>query len=315
MAAVAAQLPDTPSSTLRGHQGPVRAVRFNNNGNYCLSCGSDKIIKLWNPHSALSIKTYKGHGQEVLDIAATLDNSRLASGGTDKMIILWDVGTGQIIRKFRGHSGAINSIAFNDECTVIVTGSYDATIRTWDTRSRRYDPIQVLDEASDSISSVKVSNHEIISGCIDGKVRLYDLRAGKMNEDYIGPPVTSVSYSKDGQCILTSCLDNTLRLLDKDSGQLLNEFTGHKNSDYKIDSCFTHTDAHVVSGSEDGYIFIWDLVEGSVVTKLNANLSKRDIIYSLAFHPREPYLLTASAFGDIIFWKKSDNEGCTEDGS
>ena len=31
--------------------------------------------------------------------------------------------------------------------------------------------------------------------------------------------------------------------------------------DYKLDSCLTHDDAHVVSGSEDGRVCFWDLVE------------------------------------------------------
>ena len=36
-------------------------------GNYCLTCGGDKTVKLWNPHTGLLVKTYVGHGQEVLD--------------------------------------------------------------------------------------------------------------------------------------------------------------------------------------------------------------------------------------------------------
>ena len=38
-------------------------------------------------------------------------------------------------------------------------------------------------------------------------------------------------------------------------------YKGHKNSDYKLDSSLSHDDAHVVSGSEDGRICFWDLVE------------------------------------------------------
>lgn len=30
-------------------QSAVRAVRYNVDGNYCLTCGSDKSLKLWNP--------------------------------------------------------------------------------------------------------------------------------------------------------------------------------------------------------------------------------------------------------------------------
>lgn len=38
-------------------------------GNYCLTCGSDKSLKLWNPHKGTALRTYQGHGYEVLDAA------------------------------------------------------------------------------------------------------------------------------------------------------------------------------------------------------------------------------------------------------
>ncbi len=34
-------------------------------GNYCITCGSDKTLKLWNPTRGLVLKTYSGHGYEV----------------------------------------------------------------------------------------------------------------------------------------------------------------------------------------------------------------------------------------------------------
>ena len=89
---------------MKGHQGAVRAVRFNHDGNYCLTCGSDKLLKLWNPHKAVLLKTYSGHGYEVLDAVGSSDNSRLASCGADKTVVQWDVATGQILRRFRGHT-------------------------------------------------------------------------------------------------------------------------------------------------------------------------------------------------------------------
>ena len=42
---------------------------------------------------------------------------------------------------------------------------------------------------------------------------------------------------------------------------MLAEFTGHKQSEYKLDSGLLSSDAQVVSGSEDGKAVIWDLVE------------------------------------------------------
>lgn len=40
-------------------------------------------------------------------------------------------------------------------------------------------------------------------------------------------------------------------------------YDGHVSSSYKLDSCVSHTDAYIVSGSEDGKICFWDLVEVS----------------------------------------------------
>lgn len=66
-----ADLPRTEANVLRGHEGAVLAARFNWNGEYCLSCGKDRTIRLWNPHRGLHIKTYKSHGREVRDVHVT----------------------------------------------------------------------------------------------------------------------------------------------------------------------------------------------------------------------------------------------------
>lgn len=47
-------------------------------------------------------------------------------------------------------------------------------------------PIQVLEEAKDSVSSVHVVGHEIVTGCVDERMRIYDLRMGTVYVDCIG---------------------------------------------------------------------------------------------------------------------------------
>ena len=74
-------------------------------------------------------------------------------------------------------------------------------------------------------------------------------------------PVTSVCLSGDGNCLLVGTLDSTVRLLDRDKGHLLSSYSGHQNVKYKLDSRLSNTDAHVLSGSEDGSIHIWELVQ------------------------------------------------------
>jgi mitogen-activated protein kinase organizer 1 len=64
-------LPTKEAAVLRGHEGAVLAVRFNHDGKYCLSCGKDRTLRLWNPHNGLHIKTYSGHAREVRDVAVS----------------------------------------------------------------------------------------------------------------------------------------------------------------------------------------------------------------------------------------------------
>ncbi|XP_072704402.1 WD repeat domain-containing protein 83 isoform X2 [Ciconia boyciana] len=294
------ELPRRRVRTLECGQGAVRAVRFNVDGNYCLTCGSDKTLKLWNPHKGTALRAYQGHGYEVLDATGSFDNSQLCSCGADKTVVLWDVATGQVVRKYRGHAGKVNCVQFNEEATIIVSGSIDSTVRCWDCRSRHPDPVQVLDEAKDGVSSVKVSDHEILSGSVDGRIRRYDLRAGQLYSDYVGSPITSVCFSKDGQCALAASLDSTLRLLDKETGELLGEYTGHRSTAYRLDCVLSEQDTHVGSASEDGNVYFWDLVEGSLALSLAVG---RGVVQSLSFHPTLPCLLTATE-GHVQLWRE-----------
>ena len=79
--------------------------------------------------------------------------------------------------------------------------------------------------------------------------------------------IISVSLSHDGNCLLAGCLAGKasarLVLLEKATGELLNEYRGHDNESYAVDSTFANTDAYLASGSESGTVHFWDLVEVS----------------------------------------------------
>ena len=88
-------------------QGAVRAVRFNTDGDYVITCGSNKTIRLWtsviskelnNQKRPKLLTTYAGHGNEVLDARGSCDNGQIVSCGLDKAVILWDVGSGKVLR-------------------------------------------------------------------------------------------------------------------------------------------------------------------------------------------------------------------------
>lgn len=293
---------------LIGHTASINSIRYTTDGNYCMTCSDDRSLKLWNPHkddpnkvgNALSIKTYSGvHGYSIQDVVISSDNNKFASAGGDRVTFLWDVGTGRVIRRIQGHSQRINCLEMNEDSTILLTGSYDKTVKVWDLRSNMRDPMQSLDDFKDSVTSIKKTNHQIISSCVDGKLRIYDLRFGSLQTDSYSDPITSLAVTNDKNCTLSSCLGSTIMLTEMATGRLLQFYRGHVNEAFKVETCITNDDSRVMAGSEDGSIYMWDLVDAHIMTRHKAHTKA---VSSIQYHPSQSVFLTASFDGSAKCW-------------
>lgn len=330
--------PITPIARLTGHTGPVHAVAYSSgSASYILTGSADRAIRLYNPVKAPTHSTaptnpasyppglitkYSAHGYEVLSIDVNEDNDRFVSTGGDKTVFLWDVQTAQTVRRWMGHAGRINRGVFSgDGDSVIVSASYDGTVKIWDVKSNANKPIMTFDEAKDSVTDVVVDDGEIISGSVDGRVRSYDLRMGMCEVDVIGHPITSLSLSKKGTELLVSSLDSTVRLMDRTNGQLLKAYRDDAfvNTDLRVRSTLGLNDSVVVSGSDDGMVFAWDLLEGECLHKFKhsqmrelqgkgTNVSakgKKDVVSAVAFCPLRKEWASAGGDGNVVVWGMS----------
>ncbi|XP_030383716.1 WD repeat domain-containing protein 83 isoform X1 [Scaptodrosophila lebanonensis] len=278
--------------TIDCKQGAVRAVRYNVDGSYCLSCGSDKKVKLWNPASGLLLKTYGGHADEVTDVSGSCDSNHIVSSSLDRSIIYWDVSTGLPVRRLRSHAGGVRCVRFNEDSSIAISGGRDNAVMCWDIRTRRLEPVQVMKEARDCITTVLTNDHKIFAASLDGCVRHYDIRVGEMTCDKIGEPVTYLALTRDEQCLVAGCQDSVVRLLDCSTGELLNEYKGHQADDYHIECGIMASDAQVVAGSSEGCAYVWDLLEGKVVQRITIS-DNGGVVHSLATHPKRQELLFA----------------------
>ena len=62
--------------------------------------------------------------------------------------------------------------------------------------------------------------------------------------------VTSVNFTRDGQCIVVGLTSGEpVRLFDKSTGEMLQEYLGNKNeSGYRIEAVLDHTDRRILAG-------------------------------------------------------------------
>ncbi|KAF4974650.1 hypothetical protein FZEAL_8468 [Fusarium zealandicum] len=294
--------PDEPSAHLLGANGPVHALAYSASpGTYILTGSADRSIRLYNPFPSTSvpgedrhqkpavpqgrlIQTYSAHGYEVLSLAVAADNQRFVSAGGDRTVFLWDVATAVTTKRFggsaHGHSARVNCVSFaGDGDSLIVSGGFDTTVRLWDTKSSSFKPIQVFDDARDAVTSLAVRGPEVVVGSVDGRVRSYDIRMGRVTTDVIGASVTSLNLTRDGRAMLVGSLDSKLRLMDRDSGACLRAYADRawRNEDFRLQALLGGREKYVIVGDEmvgepaangQGRIWAWDLLTGRLVAKV-----------------------------------------------
>jgi mitogen-activated protein kinase organizer 1 len=327
--------PTTPIAKLTGHNGVVHAVAYSSSAqSYVLTGSSDRTIRLFNPQKAPPssvapstsnayppglVNKYSAHGYEVLSIDVNEANDRFVSTGGDKAVFVWDVQTAQTIRRFTGHAGRVNRGVFGgDGDSIIATGSFDGTVKIWDIKSNSYKPIMTLDDAKDSITDVAVHDAEIISASVDGRVRSYDLRTGMCQADVIGHPCTSLAVSKKGTELLASSLDSTIRLMDRTNGELLKSYADDAfvNKDLRVRSTLGLNDSVVLSGSDNGMIFTWDILGGDCLHRFKhsemrevngtgimaGQTGKKDVVSAVAFCKTRREWASAGGDGNVVVW-------------
>eukprot|EP00882_Tetradesmus_deserticola_P028679 GHRQ01031951.1.p2 GENE.GHRQ01031951.1~~GHRQ01031951.1.p2 ORF type:complete len:156 (-),score=33.70 GHRQ01031951.1:234-701(-) len=73
----------------------------------------------------------------------------------------------------------------------------------------------------DDVTSVLSAGPAILAGSVDGTLRRFDVRMGRIYTDQLHHPVSELALTHDGLCVLAACLDSCLRLLDVEAGELL----------------------------------------------------------------------------------------------
>lgn len=327
--------PTKPIAKLTGHNGIVHAVAYSSGAqSYILTGSSDRTIRLYNPQKAPPssvapaasnayppglVNKYSAHGYEVLSIDVNTDNDKFVSTGGDKTVFVWDVQTAQTVRRFTGHAGRVNRGVFGgDGDGIIATGSFDGTVKIWDFKSNSYKPIMTLDDAKDAITDVAVYDAEILATSVDGRVRSYDIRTGMCQADVIGAPCTSLHVSKKGTELLVSSLDSTVRLMDRTNGELLKAYTDDTfvNKDLRVKSTLGLNDSVVLSGSDDGMVFAWDIMGDGCMHRfkhsemcevhgkglVSQTNSKKDIVPTVAFCKTRREWISGGGDGNVIVW-------------
>jgi len=130
---------------------------------------------------------------------------------------MYDTRTGSLLLTLQGRSvGGFKTAVYSSDGTFIVTGNGDGTVGVWNAYTgQEYFSLAGHSSRINAIAITK-DNSRIVSGDDDGVLILWDASSGQQISSFTGTkPVRSVTFSSDGESVLSGGDDKVLRVFSE----------------------------------------------------------------------------------------------------
>ncbi|KAG6909629.1 hypothetical protein DXG01_016411 [Tephrocybe rancida] len=282
-----------PHLTLKDHPYPVGCLAWSKDDSILLT-SAENLVKLWNTKTGICTRTLELHKETVTALAWLPDGSGFISGGLDRNIIHWDV-DGNLRDKWGETGIRITDLAITPDFSRLVSVGM------------QHLPVGVVNEG--------ISGREVQSGdaaalgaaaarASENRMVIYDLTTKQVESSIrLEGELTSVKVSQDSRYALINHAPDEIHLWDLDAGRLSRKYTGQRQGRHVIRSCFGGCDGNfVVSGSEDGNVYVWHRDTGVLLETLSGH--GEGSVNSVAWNPAN-YRMFASCSDDhtIRIWE------------
>ncbi|MEM7453861.1 MAG: serine/threonine-protein kinase [Planctomycetota bacterium] len=181
-------------------------------------------------------------------------------------LVLYSPASRRIIRTFGGvssehtHHMTVSDWAISADGRRVATSSRDRTVRVWDFQTGEHLYSRTRPDTINPIYSVAISSTGILAtGEADGMILLRDLETGTtINEVFAHDQgVSFLSFTADGETLISGSSDSTIKFWDAGSGQLRTEITGTGSPFGSIS--ISGDKRFLAASDENDMIYIWNL--------------------------------------------------------
>jgi WD40 repeat protein/serine/threonine protein kinase len=243
---------------LHGFEDTVTDVAFSPDGRTLAAASSDHTARLLRvaPDSSRTLPVPETMLSSV-DISP--DGKHLLLAGNDGKVLLWDLTSFALIR-LEGHRGAVHKAVFSPNGELVFTTASDGMTRVWERSGHCIWAFDDHEAGSQSGSLATSPDGKLIASAGEsGAVHLHDVDSGAewALRGHRGQ-VTSLSFSPNGELLVSTSQDKTLRLWEV-ATSVSRVFPSEQAVNVAI---FSPDGKAVLSGGEDHQLHLRDVKTG-----------------------------------------------------
>ncbi|PIA30331.1 hypothetical protein AQUCO_05600041v1 [Aquilegia coerulea] len=296
-------VPTTCKHKIRAHDGGCGSLLFRHCSGKLITGGQDRTIKIWDTETGILSSTLYGCLGSVLDLTVTHDNKSIIAASSSNNLYVWDVGSGRVQHTLTGHTDKVCAVDVSKiSSRHVVSAAYDHTMKVWDLQ-RGYCINTIISPSNCNAICFSMDGLTICSGHVDGHLRLWDIKSGKLLSEVAAHSlaITSLCLSGNGNIVLTSGRDNSHNLFDVRSLELCDSLraSGNNLASNWSRSCLSPDDNYVAAGSADGSVYVWSRIRSNMVSTLTEHTAP---ILCCSWSGLGKPLATADKNGIVCVW-------------
>lgn len=164
-----------PAKLLEGHENAVQALATDPSGNWLVTGGADKSVKLWNLETRDLKRTYRSSPEYITALAVSDDARLIASGGQDGSVRLLSAASSRTLRTYNAHKARVTSIIFSSNGELLASAAEDGSVRVRGLKNTHtFWTLKRLEHGATTIAFDADGRH-LVTGSPDGMVTIWSM--------------------------------------------------------------------------------------------------------------------------------------------